>query len=160
MKSRQDQLRCIRLLIAIVIVGLIASGLSALPLLREVAAIDHCLQTLGGPAPVLDWIARIHTGLEKTYAAYPFVAYGTDWLAFGHFMIALFILGAFIDPVKNVWIIHATMIACLLVIPMALICGAARGIPFWWRAIDCSFGVIGFVPLFLAARLIRKLEQS
>ncbi len=29
----------------------------------------------------------------------------------------------------------------VLVIPYALIFGAVRGIPFWWRLIDCSFGV-------------------
>lgn len=160
MKSRQNQLRRIRLLIGIVIVGLIASGWSALPLLREVTALNHWMQTLGGPAQVLDWIARVHDGLDKTYAAFPFMAYGTDWLAFGHFVIALFILGAFIDPVKNVWIIHASIFACLLVIPTALICGAVRGIPFWWRAIDCSFGVIGFVPLLMARQMIRELDQT
>lgn len=160
MKSRHNQLRRIRLLIGIVIVGLIASGWSALPLLREVTALNHWMQTLGGPAQVLDWIARVHDGLDKTYAAFPFMAYGTDWLAFGHFVIALFILGAFIDPVKNVGIIHASIFACVLVIPTALICGAVRGIPFWWRAIDCSFGVIGFVPLLMARQMIRELDQT
>jgi hypothetical protein len=160
MNSRPKQLSRIRLLIAIFVIGLIGSGLTAFPLLHEVSALDHWAQKFGGPAPALEWIARVHIGLEKTYTSYPFIAYGTDWLAFGHCMIALLVLGAFIDPVKNIWNVHAAMIACLLVIPMALICGAVRGIPFWWRAIDCSFGVIGFVPLFMAARMIRKLEQS
>jgi hypothetical protein len=51
------------------------------------------------------------------------------------------------------------MIACVLVVPTALICGAARGIPLWWRAIDSSFGIVGFIPLWLAARMIRRLPR-
>jgi hypothetical protein len=51
------------------------------------------------------------------------------------------------------------MIACALVIPLALICGPIRGIPFWWRLIDCSFGVIGLVPLWYALRLTRKMQH-
>ena len=40
------------------------------------------------------------------------------------------------------------LIAWVLVIPYALVFGAVRGIPFWWRLVDCSFGVFGFVPLW------------
>ncbi|HSH39366.1 MAG TPA: hypothetical protein VK993_11325 [Chthoniobacterales bacterium] len=64
--------------------------------------------------------------------------YGTDWLAFGHIVIAIFFAGPLIDPVRNLWVIRAGQIACVLVIPLALVCGDIRGIPLWWRAIDCS----------------------
>lgn len=160
MKSRAQLLRTIRLLLGVVVGGLIVSGLTAFPLLREAAALENLVRELSLPSFVVTWLARVHEGLRETYAAYPFIAYGTDWLAFGHLVIALFMVGAIIDPVRNIWLIHAGMIACLLVVPSALICGALRGIPLWWQAIDCSFGVLGFVPLWLAARLVRNLPPA
>jgi hypothetical protein len=51
------------------------------------------------------------------------------------------------------------MIACVLVIPFALIVGGFRGIPFFWRLIDCSFGIFALVPLGLARRYIRTLAS-
>ena len=33
-----------------------------------------------------------------------------------------------------------------------MLCGALRGIPIYWRLIDCAFGVLGFLPLWLARR--------
>jgi len=62
-----------------------------------------------------------------------------------------------VDPVRNIWTVRAGMIACVFVIPIALICGAIREIPLWWRGIDSLFGVIGFIPLWLAWRMIRGL---
>jgi hypothetical protein len=50
------------------------------------------------------------------------------------------------------------MIACVLIIPLALICGPIRGIPFGWQLIDCSFGIVGIVPLWLCRRYINELE--
>ncbi len=38
--------------------------------------------------------------------------------------------------------------------------GGLRGIPVWWRLIDCSFGVFGFVPLWLCRRWSRELETK
>jgi hypothetical protein len=52
------------------------------------------------------------------------------------------------------------MIACVLVIPFALVFGAVRGIPFWWRLIDCSFGVFGFVPLYFCRMWTEEIEHS
>jgi hypothetical protein len=118
----------IRVLIAIVIAGLIVSGISALPLLPEVTTLHEWVHGWGFQTFVVAWIDQVHEGLEKTYAAYPFMAYGTDWLAFGHFIIALFVVGAFINPVRNVWVIRASMIACILVVPTAFIAGAIFGI--------------------------------
>ena len=160
MKTHAEQLRRVRILIGLVIAGLVASGLTAVPLLRESAQLDHFVRVFGFPSFVSAWTARVHEGLEKTYAAYPFIAYGTDWLAFGHLVIALFMIGALIDPVRNIWIIRAGMIACVFVIPTALICGAVREIPLWWRAIDSLFGVIGFIPLWLSWRMIRGLPHE
>lgn len=52
------------------------------------------------------------------------------------------------------------LIACALVIPYALIFGAGRGIPFWWRLVDCSFGAFGAVPLRLCRRWTLELERQ
>ena len=158
-RQAEMQLRRIRILIGIVIAGLVVSGVTAFPLLQEAALVDRVAQSLGLPGFFSTWITRVHEGLERTYAAYPFMGYGTDWLAFGHLVIAIFMIGAWIDPVRNIWLIRAGMIACALVIPTALICGAVRTIPLWWRAIDSCFGLFGFVPLWIAARMTRRLEQ-
>jgi hypothetical protein len=91
-------------------------------------------------------------------ARYPFVFYGGDWLAFGHFMIALSFVGPLRDPVRNVWIYDFGMIACVLVIPFAVIMGQVRGIPVFWRLIDCSFGVSGFMPMWYCRRYARELD--
>ncbi|MHC4498648.1 MAG: hypothetical protein ACYS21_05980, partial [Planctomycetota bacterium] len=60
---------------------------------------------------------------------------------------------------KNVWVIEFGIIACLLIIPVALIAGQIRGIPFFWRLIDCSFGVIGVIPLIICRRYIKQIER-
>jgi hypothetical protein len=52
------------------------------------------------------------------------------------------------------------MLACIMVIPTALICGAVREIPLWWRALDSSFGIVGFIPLWVASRMIRQLPAE
>jgi hypothetical protein len=160
MTSPEARLRHVRFLIAIVIGGLVLSGLSAFPLRQEAEILQHWTKSLSVPSAVSDWTNRVNAGLRETDRVYPFLGYGTDWLAFGHFIIALFFVGAVIDPARNVWIVRAGMVACVLVIPTAMVCGAWRGIPPWWRAIDCSFGVIGFIPLWIAERMIRRLPAT
>jgi hypothetical protein len=87
------------------------------------------------------------------------MSYGTDWLAFAHLVIAVAFIGPLKDPVRNIWVIQFGMYACLMVIPLALLCGPIRQIPFYWRIIDCSFGVLGIIPLFICYKYILKLEQ-
>ena len=149
----------IRILIGIVIAGLVVSGLTAFPLVHEINALHAWISASSLPTWITTWIAKVHEGLNATARAYPFVLYGTDWLAFGHIVIALFFIGPFVDPVRNIWVLRAGQIACVLVIPTALICGAIRGIPLWWQIIDCSFGVFGFLPLWYAARLVHRLDD-
>ncbi|RBL84536.1 hypothetical protein DDE05_23215, partial [Streptomyces cavourensis] len=60
--------------------------------------------------------------------------------------------------VRNIWVIEFGMIACAGIIPLALICGPIRGIPFWWSVIDMSFGVFGVIPLLIVRRMIKRLE--
>ncbi len=146
----------IRWLLALFMAGVVASGITAFPLLHELDLIARVLTADGAEgraSGIVWWILHVREGLRQTYAVYPFVAYGTDWLAFGHLAIALFFVGPWRDPIRNRWCIQAGLIACAGVIPLAAVCGPLRGIPIYWRLIDCSFGVCGAIPLFLALRL-------
>lgn len=106
------------------------------------------------------WLRRVHEALESTSRTYPFLADGTDWLAFGHLVIAVAFIGPLRDPVRDRWVLVFSLIARAGVIPLALIAGPVRGIPFYWRLIDCSFGVFGAIPLLLCPRYARQLEQQ
>jgi len=157
-----DSLHKIRFWLTIFIVGLVLSGVTAFPLQFElgltvrIAAAVH----LGVHTPSLNgWLVRVSQAVGDTNSHYPFLAYGTDWLAFGHLVIAVAFVGPWLDPVRNKWFITFGLIACAGVIPLALIAGPIRGIPFYWRLIDCSFGVIGCIPLLLVRRHIRCLEN-
>ena len=164
MDRRAILLRRIRWLLVIFMACLVLSGLTAFPLQWEV---DVLASILGIPdqaspesyAGLRYWIALVRAGINETYAEYPFLAYGTDWLAFAHLMIAVAFIGPLRDPVRNVWVITFGMIACGLVIPVALICGPLRGIPFYWRLIDCSFGVFGFIPLWFSWKFTQELAS-
>jgi len=163
--TSSDYVHRIRFLLAIFIVGLFLSGVTAFPLQTELGWLVSLLHTttlrpVAESACLLQWIERVHQGLSTTNAQYPFLAYGTDWLAFAHLVIAVAFIGPYIDPVRNKWIITFGLIACGGVIPLALIAGHIRGIPFGWRLIDCSFGVFGSIPLLLCRRLIVNLEQE
>jgi len=156
--------RRVRVWLALFIVGLVLSGLTAFPLLWELNLLVSWLQwpPLAGAASdvgLTAWIVRVRDALAEQSMRYPFMAYGTDWLAFAHLVIASAFYGPWRDPVRNVWIIEWAMLACVAVIPLAMICGPLRGIPFGWRLIDCAFGVFGIVPLLLVRRDIKRLEQ-
>ena len=154
--------RSIRLWITIFIVGLVLSGVTAFPLQSELSLLVRLSAYfhLATHAPALDnWLVRVLAALSDTNARYPFLAYGTDWLAFGHLVIAVAFIGPWIDPVRNKWFISFGLIACAGVIPLALIAGAIRGIPFYWRLIDCSFGVFGCIPLLIVHHKISRLEH-
>ena len=145
-------------------VGLVLSGLTAFPLVWEINLLARLLGVDPAATPdtytgLIHWIALVRQGVTETDARYPFLAYGTDWLAFGHLVIALFFLGPIRDPVRNLWCLRVGMAACVLVLPLALICGPIRGIPFGWQCIDCSFGIVGILPLWLAFRNARRLES-
>ncbi len=154
-----------RISLGLFIVGLVLSGLTAFSILPELSIICRWLgiddpsnyETFSG---LRRWIAFVFFGLQKTYAAFPFVGYGTDWLAFGHLIIALFFIGPFHDPVRNAWVLRAGLVACAAVIPLALICGAFRGIPFAWQLLDCSFGVLGAIPLLYCLRLTKQIAKT
>jgi len=160
--SQQTAAARYRIVMTFFIAALVASGLTAFPLLHELRLLSSLLgidsaasyEQLTG---LRHWIAFVHTGLEVTYARFPFIGYGTDWLAFGHLVIALF----FIEPLRRPGTCQGNlvvgMIACAAIVPLALVCGGIRGIPLHWRLIDCSFGVFGIMPLVVCWRIGRRL---
>ena len=158
-------LRRARWVLGLFMLALVLSGITAFPLQAEV---EHLAAMRGldqvaaaGAGSGLDgWLLTVRDGLREGYGRYPWLAYGTDWLAFAHIVIAVFFIGAWVNPARNIWIVQAGIIACVLVIPLALICGAVRGIPAGWRLIDCSFGVFGVLPLLYVLRLARRLEKG
>ena len=97
--TQVNHLRRIRLWLAVFITGLIVSGITAFPLQTELSWIISFFAT--GPmhgiaefTRVLPWMKRVNEALRATNADYPFLAYGTDWLAFAHLVIAV----AFVGP--------------------------------------------------------------
>ncbi len=151
MNAPLPPLRQVRALLLVFIFGLVLSGVTAVPLETELRLLTR---RAGDASAVAKWLLRIRQALVETNVKYPFMAYGTDWLAFAHIVIAVVFIGPLRDPVKNIWVIEFGMIACVMVVPFALLMGAFRGIPIYWRLIDCSFGVFGILPLWWCRRLI------
>ncbi|MGO4210269.1 hypothetical protein AB4Y89_17070 [Terriglobus sp. 2YAB30_2] len=162
--THADALRRIRFWIVLFIIGLVLSGVTAFPLKTELdwlaAGLHHSwMQPAATSAHLLPWIERVQQALTVTSVSYPFLAYGTDWLAFAHLVIAIAFVGPYVDPVRNKWVVTFGLIACVAVIPLALIAGQVRDIPFGWRMIDCSFGVVGAIPLLRCKQLIEVIER-
>lgn len=166
--SEGERLRRARVWIVLFMSGLVLAGVTAFPLVTESGWLvwwttDHAspLAGLAGHFPAgVDWARRTHEGLAVTAHSYPFLAYGTDWLAFAHLAIAVAFVGPLRDPVRNVWVLDFGLIACAGIIPLALVCGPLRGLPLWWLPIDMSFGVFGAVPLWLARRHVKAVERG
>ncbi len=161
----ESLLRRYRLTLGVFVVGLILSGVTAFPLLTELRLLAAWFdiadaagyQNLTG---LQHWIAYVLFGLEQTYARFPFIGYGTDWLAFGHLCIAVFFIRPFSKPLESDWVLKCGLICCAAVIPLALIAGQVRGIPLYWRLIDCSFGVLGALPLLYCLKQTRRMRQG
>lgn len=154
--------RRITLLTWLFILGLMISGVTAIPLKWELDLLANWFGLAGQTSTAATselgrWLLAAQEALHDVSAKHPLLFYGTDWLAFGHFVIATAFIGALRDPVRNRWLFDFGLIACVLVIPFALVLGAVRGIPLWWRLIDCSFGVLGFIPLWFCRKWALEL---
>ncbi|HEV3412957.1 MAG TPA: hypothetical protein VG101_10775 [Puia sp.] len=152
------QVKKIRGWVICFMIFLVLSGVTAFALETEMSWL-----VAGWPfarsGALFGWIWRVYAALRDSSGRYPFLAYGYDWLAFAHLVIAVAFIGPLRDPVRNKWVIEFGMIACVMVFPLAFIAGAVRGIPIYWRLIDCSFGVVGLVLLSICYRAIRNLER-
>ncbi|MDP9081257.1 MAG: hypothetical protein M3O71_27910 [Bacteroidota bacterium] len=157
MNPEQQLRKRIRIWVWIFIVGLVLSGVTAFPIETELAFMANHSQVF--PGFMAKWIETIYMAVKDTNARYPWLSYGTDWLAFGHIVIATVFIGPLRDPVKNIWVIEFGMIACVMVLPLAFIAGPIRQIPIYWRMIDCCFGIFGIIPLYICYKNIRKLER-
>jgi hypothetical protein len=154
------ELRTVRRWLWLFVLCLVLSGLTAFPLRAESGWLLALAHRMPLPAAAMDWFTRIHTGLTDSDRRYPFLAYGYDWLAFAHLVIAGLFLGPLRDPVRNVWVVRWALGACAGILPLALVCGPLRQIPLAWRFVDMSFGLFGAIPLLLVLRAIRRLERA
>lgn len=163
--NAQTTLKRIRAILIFFVVALVVSGLTAVPVRFELALVQRWFNAPGMFLPetfpaISYWLSLVAEGVDSAYSEYPFLAYGNDWLAFGHLIIALFISGALKDPVGNRWVIEFAMVACVLVIPWAFVFGAIREVPIGWGLIDSAFGVFGILPLIYARKLSLSLEPQ
>lgn len=145
--------RRIKIYITIVIIGLAISGITAFPIESELALLAH-----PGNGVLNHWLNAVYQAVKITNQTYPWLSYGTDWLAFAHIMLAILFIGPLRNPVKNIWVIEFGIIACIAIFPLAFIAGGIRCIPVFWRLIDCSFGAAGIIPLYLCYRDIKKIN--
>ena len=146
----------IKSLIIFFMIALALSGITAFPLETELKWLIQVTWQSG--SWLTEWLSRVYEGIKLINERYPFIAYGFDWLAFAHLVIAVAFVGPLKDPVKNIWVIQFGIIACIMIFPLALIAGAIRDIPVLWRIIDCSFGLFGLIPLSICYFKIKKLE--
>lgn len=149
--------RSIRGWILFFMIATILSGLSAQPLDHELS----WLNTHDGffPGNVRHWISTLQAGIAEAHDHYAFLLYGFDWLAFAHYIIAMLLIGPFLDPVRNTWVINWSIACCILVFPFAFIMGPVRGIPLFHILTDCAFGLFGLFPLLLVRKKIRLLAN-
>ncbi|MFD3730861.1 hypothetical protein [Streptomyces sp. NPDC058632] len=161
MSDRAALLKGARAWLVLFVVCLVLSGATAFPLVHEPRWAEEVLRSLGTPEhlpALMEWIEQVRDGLDAADAEYPFLLYGTDWLAFAHLVVAVAFYGPYRDPVRSIWVIEFGMIACAGVVPLALVCGPVRGIPFWWSVIDMAFGVFGVIPLYAVRKKAKRLE--
>ena len=142
----------IRIHLACFISLLLLSGITAFPIRSEIIT----LYFHSGVFPVFmqEWIRRLFNDIMHTPEV---MLYGTDWLAFAHIVISLFFIPVYLKPQQYKANMLVGMAACLLIFPLAFICGPIRDIPFFHQLIDCSFGAIGFGYLYYIYRKINAL---
>jgi hypothetical protein len=151
-------LKKIRLLILFFMLALVLSGITAFPVeteLRWLLSHEYLI-----PSFCKNWLQQCYDAIRETNLKYPMLAYGYDWLAFAHIIIAMAFVAPYKNPVKNKWIIDWAILACLAIIPLAFIAGSIRHIPYFHILIDCSFGIIGLIPLLLCRQWIQRLEGT
>ncbi len=162
MKQKKLLLK-IRLVTLFFIAALVLSGITAFPVEAELRLLMQFLNIEGQNPENMNglqrWLVFVYEGVSITNVQFPFISYGFDWLAFAHLAIAVAFTGLYREPVRNKWLVTWAMICCMGIIPLALIGGEIRQIPFFWRLIDCSFGVFGMVPLIYLRKLILRLER-
>lgn len=152
----KKQLFKIRALIVFFMISVAISGITAFPAEAELhwlLQFDNLLSE-----GMKFWLQKVYDAIHDTNGKYPFLMYGYDWLAFAHIVIALVFIGPYRNPKQNIWVIEWAMLSCVLILPLAFIAGPVRGIPVYWQFIDCSFGIIGIIPLIVCRKWIKQLD--
>jgi hypothetical protein len=148
--------KAIRRWLLVFMIVLAVSGITAIPIERE---LSMATKFFSDESFVGSRLNQTLLAVKETDEKFPYLFYGYDWLAFAHVVIAIAFIGPYGDPLKNKWVIEFGAICCLLIIPFALIMGYLRGIPFWWRLVDCSFGIVGLIPLGICYNKITEIES-
>lgn len=148
----------IRMLIIFFMIALVLSGVTAFPVETELRWLFSHPSLV--PPFAEKWLQDVYAAIKDTNEKYPMLAYGFDWLAFAHLVIAMMFIGPLKDPLRNVWVIDWAMLACVAVFPLAFIAGPIRSIPMFHILIDCCFGVIGLIPLYICKRWINQLAKQ
>src|SRR5258706_13451496 len=118
MDEVQSLRRRLRWLTWLVIIGLIFGGVPALPLRAELNWVVNGLpSSIANQFGIGLWLTRVRDALNDTYDKYPFIAYGTDWVAFAHFVIALAFAWPLKEPVRYAGVFSFGYIAAVAVIP-------------------------------------------
>ena len=147
-------MKTIKIILSTFILLLILSGITAFPVKTEIIYLVTHLNWF--PTFLQQWILKLYPIILSTP---DIMLYGTDWLAFAHIIIALFFIPVYINPIKYKINLIIGMAACLLVFPLAFVCGSIRGIPFFHQLIDCCFGIIGFLFLAIVYKKINQLQN-
>jgi len=85
----QTLLRRIKFLTWLFIAGLVLSGATAIPLQTELSWLvrgmhaRELIDAAAAPPAWALWLVKVQDALRETGRQYPFLFYGTDWLAFG-----------------------------------------------------------------------------
>ena len=146
----------IKLCLWLMVIGLFLSGITAFPIETE---LGYLSKTASSSGLMHNWLNKVYLAVKTTNYNYPYLSYGTDWLAFAHLQFAVLFAGAIKDPLKNRWIIEFGIMAAIAIFPLAFVAGSIRGIPVFWRLIDCSFGVATLAILVPCYRMINKLSN-
>jgi len=149
----------IRTLLWFFIIALVLSGLTAFPIEWQLSLAHEWINYWKLDSAAARQIELFYDGARQTNLQYPFIAYGTDWLAFAHLVIAVAFIGPLRDPIKNIWVVEFGLIACAGIFPLTFIAGPIREIPFAWSLVDCSFGIFGGIILWTIRKKIKSLEK-
>src|SRR6188768_2439318 len=118
MKSEQKLKREIQLLLYVFITGLIVSGITAFPIHTELTYAHDLIAYFKLDNSLSRWMETVYEGVDEVQRNYPFMAYGTDWLAFAHLILAVLFIGIIKDPVRNIWVLQFGLFACAGILPL------------------------------------------
>lgn len=142
----------VKALIVVLAAGLFLSGVTAIPLEWELGLLNKWFDN--------GWIDQVNDAVVYTNQEMPFMAYGTDWLAFAHVILAILVIGTFRRPEEHRWIFQFGMIASVLILPVAGFFGELRGIPWGWRLIDMSFALVAFPMFWYVERWVKSVRVN